>query len=75
MPWGPPSGNAVRLRDASDAAFFEHTPAAALLSAAIVQHAVGHEGVGAAVSVWRPCRCSLAAAAAVATALRLSPTA
>ena len=49
-PWGPPSGDAVRLRAAYEAAFFEHTPAAALLSAAVVAHAVPHEGVGAAVA-------------------------
>jgi len=53
-PWGPPSGDALRLRAEYADALFEHSPAAALRAAAIVQGAVAHEGVGAAVAAVAP---------------------
>ena len=54
-PWGPPSGDAVRLRaEYVDALFAPHSPAAALRAAAIAQGAVAHAGVGARVSAVAP---------------------
>ena len=53
-PWGPPSGDALRLRAEYADALFEHSPGAALRAAAIVQGAVAHAGVGAGVAALLP---------------------
>lgn len=53
-PWGPPSGDAVRLRGEYLDALGARTPFAALRAAAVVQGAVAHAGVGAAVVALAP---------------------
>jgi len=57
IPWGPPSGDAVRLRtEYVDALLSPPSPPpfTALRVAAVVQGAVVHEGVGAAVTALAP---------------------
>jgi len=50
-PWGPPSGNAVRLREEyTETLQPSADPFAALLLAAIVEGVVAHEGVGAFIT-------------------------